>query len=175
MSKLRRITEKTIASRKDGHYGLFTTNDLALLLDEPKSSNFSKFLHKASKLGVLTNVCKNIYINPLMPPDGRGVLAKIALLLHWDKFIYISLESQLSHIGLISQVLINHITIMTTGRSGKVDTIYGSIEFTHTSCSVESLTGDIYFDPDIGIFRAKEHKAIKDLNRVGRNVQMMEE
>lgn len=175
MSKLRRLTEKTINARKRGHYGLFTTNDLALLLNEPKSSNLSKFLHKATKAKVLTNVCKGIYINPLMPPDSKGVLEHIALLLHWDKFLYISLESQLSYLGTISQVLINHLTIMTTGRSGKVKTIYGVIEFTHTSHSIESLREHVYFDPDVGIFRAKKNKAIRDLNRVGRNVQMLEE
>ena len=175
MSKLRKLTEKTMAAIKGGHYGLFTTHDLALLLDETKSQSFNKFLHKATKAGVLTNICKNIYINPLMPPDGVGILAKIALLLHWIKFLYISLESQLSHIGLISQVLINHITIMTTGRSGKVKTIYGTIEFTHTNYTAESLKEDVYFDPHVGIFRAKEYKAIKDLNRVGRNVQMLED
>jgi predicted transcriptional regulator of viral defense system len=175
MSKLRKLSEKTISARKAGRYGLFTTSDLALLLNEPKSSNFSKFLHKAAKAKVLTRVCKDIYLNPLMPPDSKGVLENIALLLHWDKFLYISLESQLSYLGIISQVLINHLTIMTTGRSRKVETIYGVIEFTHTNHSVDSLSEHVYFDPDIGIFRAKKDKAIRDLNRVGRNVQMLEE
>ena len=173
MNKLRKLTAETILARKAGHDGLFTTSDLSLLLGEPMSPRFSKFLHKATKSKVLTRVCKNIYINPLMPPDGRAILAKIAKLIHWDKFIYISLESQLSHLGLISQILFDRITIMTTGRSGKIETLYGVIEFTHTEYSVESLTEDVYFDPDIEFFRAKEHKAIKDLKRVGRNIDMV--
>jgi hypothetical protein len=175
MSKLRRLTEVTISARKSGHFGLFTTNDLALLLQEKRTNNFSKFLHKATKLGVLSRVCKNIYINPLMPPEGLGILARIASLIHWDKFIYISLESQLSYVGRISQVLINYITIMTTGRSGKIITPFGTIEFTHTNSKVDSLKEDVYFDVEIGIFRAKEQKAIKDLYRVRRNLHMLEE
>lgn len=175
MNKLQLLIEKTITARKNGHYGLFTTNDLALLLNEPKTSNLSKFIYKATKAGVLKKICKNVYINPLMPPTGKGILPKIAKLIHWDKFIYISLESELSHIGRISQILLGRITIMTTGRSGKIETEYGIIEFTHTSQDIESLQSDLYFDIEIGIFRAKEKKAIKDLKRVGRNLHMLVE
>lgn len=175
MNKLREITEATVKARNSGHCGLFTANDLALMLKLPTGANFSKLLHRATKAGVLTKVCRNIYINPLVPPSGVGILSKIALLLHWNKFIYISLESQLSHSGRVSQVLMNHLTVMTTGRSGKIKTLYGTIEFTHTSHTVESLKDDLYFDPDIGIFRAKEEKAIRDLKRVGRNTHLLEE
>ena len=174
MNKLRELTEVTVNARNGGHCGIFTANDLALMLNTPMSPNFSKFLHRATKAGVLVNICRNIYGNPLVPPSGTGVLAKIALLLHWNKFIYISLESQLSHLGIISQVLINHLTLMTTGRTGKVKTLYGTIEFTHTRQTFEALEGELYFDPDIGIFRAKKERAIRDLKRVGRNIHLLE-
>jgi hypothetical protein len=175
MNKLREITETTVKARNGGHCGIYTTNDLALMLKTPTSSNFSKLLHHATKAGVLVNVCRNLYVNPLVPPSGVGVLSKIALLLHWNKFIFISLESQLSHLGRISQVLINHLTVMTTGRSGKIKTLYGTIEFTHTSHTIEALKNDLYFDSDIGIFRAKEEKSVRDLKRVGRNIHLLEE
>ena len=175
MSKLRALTEATVKARHGGHCGLFTANDLALMVNTPMSPNFSKLLHRATKANVLVSVCRNIYANPLVPPTGAGVLAKIALLLHWNKFIYISLESQLSHLGVISQVLINHLTLMTTGRSGTINTLYGTIEFTHTSQALEALEGQVYFDSDTGIFRAKENKAIKDLKRVGRNTHLLED
>ena len=175
MSKLRELTELTVRARNDGHCGIFTANDLALLLKTPTGPTFSKFLHGATKAGVLVSICRNLYANPMVPPNGAGILAKIALLLHWNKFIYISLESQLSHLGKISQVLINHLTIMTTGRSGRVKTPYGTIEFSHTRQTFEALQGEVYFDPDIGIFRAHEEKAIKDLKRVGRNTHLLQE
>ena len=175
MSKLRKLSDATVKARNEGHCGIFTSNDLALLLKETLTPNFSKLLHRATKAGVLVNICRNLYANPLVPPGGSGVLEKIALLLHWNKFIFVSLESQLSHLGRISQVLINHLTLMTTGRSGKIKTLYGTIEFTHTSQSFEAMKDDLYFDSNIGIFRAKEKKAIKDLKRVGRNTHLLEE
>ena len=56
-------------------------------------TNFTKFLHKAVKANVLVKVCTNVFIDPLAPPISKGVLIKIANILHWNKFIYISLES----------------------------------------------------------------------------------
>lgn len=174
MSKLRKISEVTLKSKKSGHSGLFTTNDLALLINSEVDSNFPKFLHKAVKAGVLEKVCTNVFINPLVPPEGKGVLVKIANIIHWNKFVYISMESQLSYLGIISQVIMDRLTVMTTGRSGVIKTKYGTIEFTHTSRTIESIKDEIYFDPDIGAFRATKEKALKDLKRVGRNINMIE-
>jgi hypothetical protein len=173
MSKLRELTNTTLKAKSAGHSGLFTTKDLALLTDNNSDINFTKLLHKAVKAGVLEKVCKNVFINPLSPIDVKGVLAKIANILHWDKFIYISLESQLSYLGVISQVTMNRLTVMTTGRAALIKTKYGIIEFTHTSRKVASIGDEVYFDPDIGIFRATKEKAIKDLKRVGRNIEMI--
>ena len=175
MSKLRALTTLTVKAKNLGHCGIFTGNDLALMMETPMDDSFSKFLYKATKVGVLTKVCKNIFINPISPPERLGVLAKIASLIHWEKFIYISLESQLSHLGRISQVMMNHLTVMTSGRKGKIKTIFGIIEFTHTSKNLTAIAHELYFDNQIGVFRAKEERALKDLKNVKRNLHMIEE
>lgn len=175
MTAYHTLTAATVRARANGHSGLFTSADLALLMARPKDVAFSKFLSSAVRVGVLNRVCRNIYINPLAEPEGKGILAKIAMRLHWDKFIYISLESQLSYLGIISQVAMNHLTIMTTGRSGTLKTLYGTIEFVHTKIPVEHLKTEVYLDADIGIFRAKQNKAMQDLRRVGRNLHMLEQ
>ncbi len=174
MSKLRSLMNTTIKAVNAGHNGLFTTNDLAMLTHNNSDANFTKFLYKAVKANVLVKVCRNVFMNPLAPPRSKGVLIHIANILHWNKFIYISLESQLSYLGVISQVTMNYLTVMTTGRSGLVKTKYGTIEFTHTSRKIASITDDVYFDPAISAFRASEKKAIKDLKKVGRNVNMLD-
>lgn len=175
MSKLRNLINVTLGAKQGGHSGLFTTQDLALLTQSIPDANFTKFLHKAVKAKVLDKVCKNVFINPLSPPEGKGVLVKIANILHWGQFVYISLESQLSYLGVISQVTMNRITLMTTGRSGLIKTKYGTIEFTHTSRKIAAIKDEVYFDSDVGAFRASKEKATKDLKRVGRNVAMIEE
>ena len=175
MSKLRKLTESTLKAVNSGHSGLFTTTDLALLTDSKLGSNFNKFLHNAVKTNVLEKVCKTVFINPMCPPTGKGVLIKIANILHWDKFVYVSLESQLSYLGCISQLTMDRVTLMTTGRKGVIKTKYGVIEFTHTRRNIHSIEKGVYFDPEVGAFRATKEKAIKDLKRVGRNVEMLKD
>jgi hypothetical protein len=174
MTSYQALIGATIRARSAGHSGLFSTADLALLMQRPKDVAFSRFLSAAVRAGVLNRVCRNIYVNLLAEPEGKGILAKIAMRMHWDKFIYISLESQLSYLGVISQVMMNRITVMTTGRSNIITSSYGVIEFTHTKNLVEELKAEVYWDTEIGIFRAKEARAIQDLKRVGRNLHMLD-
>lgn len=174
MNKLRLLNDKTFLAIKNGHSGLFTTQDLALMLNTNVTNSFRKYLSNAVKKEVLTRVASNIYINTNSAPATSGVLEKIALLLRWNEFIYVSLETQLSFLGVISQLTMGYLTLMTTGRSGRFETPYGTIEFTHTNRSLAQLEKGVYFDLDIGIYRATEKRAIADLKRVGRNINMME-
>ncbi len=87
---------------------------------------------------------------------------------------YISLESQLSYTGDISQVLIDRLTVVTKGRSGTFSTPYGVIELTHTKKSIHKIAPNLYLDNDINMYRAKTVQAIADLKDCNRNVHMLE-
>jgi len=174
MNKLRNLTELANKAVKLGHFGIFTAEDLALLLNTPVNHSFNKYLHKAVKTGVLRKVARGLYYCPSAGMKAKGVLEYIAKLLHWNRFVYISLESQLSHIGRISQLPIKRLTVMTTGRSNVVETPFGVIEFTHTSRDPDGLIDELYFDAEVGLFRAKEGCAVRDLKRVGRNTHMLD-
>ncbi len=175
MSKLRLLNERTHEAVKSGHFGVFTQEDLALMMGDTANQAFLKYLHKAVKAGVLNRIAVGLYYNPLAGIKTLGVLEHIATLLHWKSFLYISLESQLSHIGVISQIPMKRLTVMTTGRSGETKTPFGVIEFTHTSKDPDSLVDELYFDPEVGMLRAKKDRAIADLKRVGRNQHMLME
>jgi hypothetical protein len=175
MNKLRLLAKLTTDAVKNGHQGIFTTDDLALMLRITPDISFRKYLYTAVKAGVLKKVATNLYYNPDSHIPAKYVLEKIAKLLHWDKFIYVSLESQLSHIGKISQIPMKYLTVMTTGRKGEVNTCFGVIEFTHTARAVDTLLNDVYYDSDADMYRASEKLAIRDLKRVGRNLTMLEE
>jgi len=175
MSRFTLISTLTINANKDGHNGLFTNTSLAMLLGCDNDDTFRSFLGKACRNGTLKRVAKGIYINPLSPPNPRTVLYHVANLLRWSHFNYVSLESQLSHLGLISQIPINYLTIMTTGTKGRFDTDYGVIEFTHTKRSASALKNGVYYDEGISMFRALPERAEADLRRVGRNVGLLEE
>ena len=68
-----------------------------------------------------------------------------------------------------------YLSVMTNGRSGTFVTDYGTIEFTHTNRDITLLEDSVYFDDEIAMFRANKNRAIADLKRVGRNIDMIEE
>lgn len=95
-------------------------------------------------------------------------LELIAKTLRRGEYNYISLESALSEYGIISQIPIDRLTIMTTGRKGEYKTSYGVIEFTHTKRSVTDILDNIH---SVGrpLRMASKQAAERDLKRVGRN------
>ena len=174
MSKYQTLNRLTIKARNDGHSGLFNTYDLAMMMQSKHDNQFSGFIGKANKNNTIKRVARGIYVNPLAPPNPRTAIFLVAKHLRWDCCNYVSLESQLSHLGIISQQLMGRVTIITTGRKGIFETDYGVIEFTHTMRSISELSESLYYDEDIGMFRASKQRAISDLKRVGRNVNMIE-
>jgi hypothetical protein len=89
-------------------------------------------------------------------------------------YCYVSLESRLSELGLISQIP-GVLTLMTSGRSQRYETLYGAIEFTHTQRDVPSLceADEIVYDNDRAIHVATADCALRDLKRVGRNLNLV--
>ncbi len=103
---------------------------------------------------------------------GGYTIEYVAKSLRRGEYNYISLESALSEYGVISQIPIVRLTVMTTGRKGVFKTPYGVIEFTHTDRDdIDILNNTILSDRPLRI--ATESAAIRDLKRVGRNTHML--
>jgi len=81
----------------------------------------------------------------------------------------------LSYTGVISQVAMGTLTLMTNGRSGIFDTPYGVIEFIHTKKNLDEISKNLYNDKEVRMYRANNEQAIADLKDVGRNLQMIED
>jgi hypothetical protein len=175
MSVFKKLNKLTIQAISNGHCGIFTAVDLAMMLNREDNKAFRTVLAKSVSNDTLKRISKSIYANAHLPPNPKGAIYKIAKRLRWKSFNYVSLESQLSYLGVISQIPMSYLSVMTTGRSGTFTTDYGTIEFTHTNREISSLEDGVYFDDEIGMFRANEKRAIADLKRVGRNMDMVEE
>lgn len=154
--------------------GIHTTAELAFMLGVPCDSAFRKFLADCVKRGLLRRVVKGLYESVVTPPEPETAVYKIIKKLRSGVLNYISLESQLSHTGDISQVLMGRVTVMTKGRSGCFETPYGVIEFTHTKRPVEQIAPQLYYDPEIKMYRAYKEQAIADLKHCQRNLHMLE-
>ncbi len=150
--------------------GIHTSAELAFMLDESYTPAFTKFLSDCVKKGILRRVARST----LTPPEPTTAIYKIIKKLRSEVLNYISLESQLSFTGDISQIVMGRVTVMTKGRSGTFTTPYGTIEFTHTKKPVSEIMPNIYYDADIKMYRATTEQAIKDLKSCNRNVHMLE-
>ncbi len=157
---------------QQGRY-VFTRRTLAKLFpgDSPKS--FTESLKRLVKAQLLIRACRGVYVNPHAHSfDGR-VVERIAQALRPGEFSYVSLESMLSEYGEISQIPIDRLTVMTTGRKGIYKTPYGVIEFTHTDRSVRDILSHIKAVEGRPLRIAGREAAWRDLNRVGRNTGMV--
>lgn len=87
---------------------------------------------------------------------------------------YVSLESALSEYGLISQIPVGRLTVMTDGRASELKTPFGLIEFTHSSRDKADL-----LKRSISVGRplrlATKDAAVSDLKRVGRNTHLLKQ
>ncbi|MFN3162855.1 MAG: type IV toxin-antitoxin system AbiEi family antitoxin [Pseudohongiellaceae bacterium] len=173
MTRSDRLLSALAAAVKAGG-GIHSAAELAFMLGEPCDSAFIKFLADRVKQGQLRRVAKGFYESVLTPPEPETAVYKLIKKLRSGVLNYISLESQLSHTGDISQVLMDRVTVITKGRSGTFSTPYGVIEFTHTKKPIDHLAPNLYFDPDIKMYRATTEQAIADLKHCHRNLHMLE-
>jgi len=155
--------------------GIHSASELAFMLGKRNTPAFTKFLADGVKKGVLRRVAKGLYESRITPPDPLTALYKIINKLRLGQLTYISLESQLSTLGEISQLPMGRETVMTNGRSGLFVTPYGEIEFIHTKKPVSEIMPQLYLDTEKHIYRANKALALADLKACRRNLQMLED
>ncbi len=123
---------------------------------------------------ILTRAARGLYVNPAASSKNRWIAEEVAKALRPGCLSYVSLESILSEYGVISQIPMNRLTVMTTGARGLVETPYGTIEFTHTKRGVAEIVKRTLAAKGRPLRIATKQAAVRDLLRVGRNVNMMD-
>ena len=154
---------------------VFTRKALAKLFPEDSPKAFSEGLNRLLRAGLLTRVCRGVYVNPHAHSLDSRVIERVAQALRPGEFNYVSLESALSEYGEISQIPIDRLTVMTTGRKGVYETPYGTIEFTHTARPAADILSHVRTVEGRPLRLAGRDAAWRDLKRVGRNVGMVDE
>ena len=152
---------------------VYTQADLGIIFREDSLKTLRAGLNRLVKAGILKRAVPGVYVNMVSANSYLNTLESIASAMWEGEYNYISLESALSEWGVISQIPMR-LTVMTTGRKGEFNTPFGTIEFTHTTRSLGDILEDIH---DIGrpLRMAGKHKAVRDLKRVGRNLDLIEE
>lgn len=150
----------------------FRLNAIRMYFNNEDEKSIQIALNRHTKNGIITQCARGVYANP------RGkkplfVREYLALMLREQFTFYLSLESVLSEEGLISQIP-NRLTFVSKDRSRVFNTPYGILEFVHSEKKDDFLK-DCYYDNKRLIWVASKEKAIKDLYRHRRSVDLYEE
>ncbi len=165
--------EQVLAALADREHYLFVLTDLQGAL--PGYSGLPVLLSRAGKVGLLKRVCRGLYLYPRVAyPRGR-VLFHAAARLRAGVFTYISLETALSDAGVISQIPVNTVTLMSSGRSQTIPCgEFGRLEFVHTTQRPASLVDQVVYDPDCRLWRASVALALRDMKATRRNQDLID-
>lgn len=158
---------------KQGKY-VFTKHELQKLFLKDKPKTLSEGINRLVKDKLLIRAYRGIYVNPYAASFDGYTIEHIAKALRAGEYNYVSLESILSEYGVISQIPMDRITVMTTGRKGLIKTAYGVIEFTHTKRSMTDILKNIITVKNRPLRIATKQAAWRDLKRVGRNTDMVD-
>ncbi|MCW3783579.1 type IV toxin-antitoxin system AbiEi family antitoxin [Defluviimonas salinarum] len=165
---------KTLDSWDRRNRRVFTIGDLRTMFPEGSDDAFHVRLRKlaAEKDSVIGRAARGVYFYSLTRNPVANLIEEVARALRRGHHTYVSLESALSEHGLISQIPVGRLTLMTTGRSGEFETPWGVIEFTHTDRNPKDFVDDLQ---DVGrpLRIAGPGRAITDLRRVGRNTHLI--
>ena len=132
MQPIKKLAQVLKGLADEEHY-LFTLADLKGALPGHSPGAFRALVSRAEKDGLLRRVCRGLYLYPGTNYTNGLVLYHAAARLRAHEFNYISLESALSDASVISQIPMNWVTLMSSGRSQVMECgDFGTIEFTHT-------------------------------------------
>lgn len=155
------------------HY-LFMLHDLRALFPDLSTPAFKTLMSRAVHAGYLGKVCRGLYINKRVSQSGL-VLFHAAALLRANEFNYISLETALSDAGVISQIPINRISIVSSGRSNIISCgPLGTIEFVHTNQKPNQLIKQLHYDANCRLWRASVPLALRDMKATHRNLDLID-
>jgi hypothetical protein len=159
--------------------GVFATQDLRALLPQLSDGAFKTLLSRAAEREQtserLQRVCRGVYVYGKAATSSGLLLFHVAAVLRANGFNYISLETALSAQGLISQVPMNWVSIMSSGRSSIVPCgDWGTIEFVHTSRQPNDLADQLSYDAACRLWRATPQLALRDMRATRRSLDLVD-
>jgi len=159
----------------DDQHHLFTLSDMQGIFPGYAPGTFRALITRSEKTGLLRRVCRGLYLYPKAGHAQGLILYHAAARLRADEFNYISLESALSDAGVISQIPMNWITLMSSGRSQIMACgDFGTIEFIHTEKQPDDLSGQLTYDARCHLWRASVALAIKDMKATRRSLDLID-
>lgn len=167
------LIHRLAALDKKGVY-ILSKADIGKMFPGEGAKAMEKSLQRMVADRLLIRAARGIYVNPAAASRNSRIIEDLAKALRPGALCYLSLEAILSEYGVISQIPMGRITVMTTGASGTHETPFGTIEFTHTKRSVADILAHTQRIEGRPLRIAHKMAAVRDLLRVGRNVNMID-
>lgn len=170
MQPLQRLENWLRTSGTREHGQLYPAHAFRSLFPGMSSGAYRALLYRAQRRGVLERVCQGVYQYTGNPDTSGLILFHAAALLRARNFNYISLETVLSEAGVISQMPLAWVTIVSTGRSAEVECgQYGTIEFVHTERPMSDVIDQLHYVPERHLYMASPELALADMHRFQRS------
>lgn len=174
LQPIKQLTDVIETLATADHY-LYTLSDLRAVLPTISPGAFKVLLSRAEKSGLFNRVCRGLYLYPKVDYPRGLLLFHAAARMRADTFNYISLETALSDSGVISQVPINWITLISSGRSNAIRCgDWGTIEFVHSSQRPENLQHQLSYDRRCHLWRASLPLALRDMKATKRSLDLID-
>ena len=172
---LSRSIERDLSKLADPEHYLFTLRDLAGLMPGRSEGALKALVGRLTSDGVLERLCRGLYLYPAVHYPSDLILYHAAARLRADQLCYLSLESVLSDAGVISQIPMTWVTLMTSGRSGEITCgKFGTIEFVHTCKPPKALVGVLVYDSRCRLWRATIAQAMTDMGNARRSMELID-
>lgn len=174
MQPSRRFVE-ILSSLADRDHYLFTLRDMSAAMPECSNEVFKVMVSRATRNGSLRRLCRNLYLYEKVDYPRDLVLYHAAARLRAHCFTYLSLETVLSDAGVISQIPLNWITLMSSGREGLIEcTGFGTIEFIHTERKPSQAAPELSWDFRCRLWRATPRLALVDMRTTRRPLDLVD-
>ncbi|WOF81630.1 hypothetical protein P5704_027415 (plasmid) [Pseudomonas sp. FeN3W] len=128
-------------------------------------------LNRHVKSGWIEKIAPKLYLNPHCDAPMNAAYRLANFLRPHDTF-YMSLESVLHESDWISQIP-SCLTFITNGRSYVFETRFGRIQFVHTEEDPLLWKEHLSYVPDRQVWEASPEKALEDLKRYGKNLDLV--
>ena len=154
---------------------IFTIMDIGLLVPNKTSAARKMLLKRLTENGILLQLARGLYLYQRAELSTQNILFQCAAYLRRKYICYLSQESILSAYGIISQIPVNYITMMTNGRSGVFQIAhFGTIEFTHIKRDISDILPLLEVDDEYHCLRAPVRLAYQDLKLARRNLDLVD-
>ena len=173
MTNIRTVEQKLLQLSNESTY-LYSTADLRTLLPDLSEGAFKSLIHRLCKGGSLQRLVKDIFLYPGVPIPQGEVLFHVASKMRDTHFNYLSLETVLSRAGIISQIPVQWITLMSSGRTHTIVVKgFGTIEYVHTKKKPSHVMDDLHYDYSQRLWVASTPLALQDMKHTHRNMELV--